>query len=189
LFKPEDAELARHLPHNFASLDTLSKSLKIPKDELKDKLTEMAQRGLLFDIEHDGQRYYILPPIVIGLFEFIFMRTRPDMPMKEIARLFEEYFHENNWSFQRSVFSGKTQMFRTLVREEAIPKDQHAQVLDWERATSIVSSASAISVGLCQCHHVAQHMGYACSKSPEVCLSFNYVSESLTRNGIARSIT
>ena len=23
LFKPEEAELARHLPHNFASLDTL----------------------------------------------------------------------------------------------------------------------------------------------------------------------
>ena len=189
VFKPEDAELARHLPHNFTSLDTLSRRLKMPQDELNGKLTDMARRGLLFDMEHDGQRYYILPPVIIGLFEFIFMRVRPDMPMKEIARLFEEYFHENNWSFQRSVFSGKTQMFRTLVREEAIPKDAYTEVLDWERATRIVSSASAVAVGICQCHHLAQHAGHACNKSPEVCLTLNWAAEGLARNGIARAIT
>ncbi len=189
LFKPEDAELARHLPHNFTSLDTLSKSLKIPKDELNDKLTDMARRGLLFDMEHDGQRFFILPPVMIGFFEFTFMRVRPDMPMKELARLFEEYFHENNESFSRSLFGGNTKLFRTLVREEAIPKDRHAEVLDWERATGVVSSASAIAVGLCQCHHIAQHRGHACSKSPEVCLTFNYAAEGFARNGIARSIT
>ena len=189
LFKPEEAELARHLPHNFTSLDTLSKRLKIPKDELNDKLTDMARRGLLFDMEHDGQRFFILPPVMIGFFEFTFMRVRPDMPMKELARLFEEYFHENNERFSRSLFGGNTQLFRTLVREEAIPKDKYAEVLDWERATGIVSSASAIAVGICQCHHIAQHMGHACSKSPEVCLTFNYGAEGLARNGIARSIT
>jgi ferredoxin len=189
LFKPEDAELALHLAHTFTSLDTLSKRLNIPQDELNDKLIDMAQRGLLFDMEHDGQRFFTLPPVIIGLFEFVFMRARPDMPMKELARLFEEYFHENDESFARAIFSGKTQMFRTLVREEAITKDEYAEVLDWERATSIVSSASAISVGLCQCHHIMQHMGQACGKSPEVCLSFNYVAEGLARNGIARSIT
>ena len=189
VFKPEDAELARHLPHTFTSLDTLSKRLKMPQEELNGKLTDMARRGLLFDMEHDGQRYFILLPVMIGLFEFVFMRVRPDMPMKELARLFEEYFHENNESFSRSLFSGNTQLFRTLVREEAIPKDRYAEVLDWERAAGIVSSASAISVGICQCHHLMQHMGKACGKSPEVCLSFNYGAEGLARNGIARSIT
>ncbi|HSB33696.1 MAG TPA: 4Fe-4S dicluster domain-containing protein, partial [Nitrospirota bacterium] len=189
LFKPEEAELARHLPHNFSSLDTLSKSLKISKDELNDKLTDMARRGLVFDMEHDGQRFFVLPPVLIGLFEFTFMRVRPDMPMKEIALLFEEYFHENNWSFQRSVFSGKTQMFRTLVKEEAIPRDAYTEVLDWERATRIVSSASAVAVGICQCHHLAQHAGHACNKSPEVCLTLNWAAEGLARNGIARAIT
>jgi ferredoxin len=189
LFSPEDAELAGRLPYNFASLDTLSKNLKIPKEELSDKLTDMAHRGVVFDIEYDGQRYYTLPPVVIGLFEFTFMRMRPDMPMKELALLFEEYFYENNGSFGRALFEGKTQIFRTLVREEAIPKDTYTEVLDWERATSIVSSATATAVGICQCHHSAQHMGRACSKPQEVCLTFNFAAESLARNGIARSIT
>jgi len=189
LFSPEDAELARRLPHNFASLETLSKNLKIPQDELSSKLTDMAQRGVVFDIEHDGERYYVLPPVVVGFFEFTFMRMRPGMPMKELALLFEKYFYENNASFSRTVLEGKTQLFRTLVREEAIPKDTYTEVLDWERATNIVSTATAISVGICQCHHTAQHIGQACNRPQEVCLTFNWGAESLARNGIARSIT
>ena len=189
LFSHEDAELARRLPHNLASLDTLSKKLKIPREELNGKLTEMAMRGLVLDVESDGQRYYMLAPVVIGFFELTFMRMRPDMPMKELALLFEEYFFENNGDFCRALLQGKTQLFRTLVREEAIPTGTYTEVLDWERATSIIDSATAISVGICQCHHIAQHLGQACNRSPEACLTFNYAAESLARNGIARSIT
>jgi hypothetical protein len=101
LFKPEDAELARHLPHNFTSLDTLSKRLKMPQDELNDKLTDMARRGLLFDMEHDGQRYFILLPVMIGLFEFVFMRcgrhayegTSPGF-LKSISMKTTRVFHD-----------------------------------------------------------------------------------------------
>jgi ferredoxin len=189
LFSPEEAELARCLPHGLSSLDTLSKNLKMSKDELSDKLTDMACRGLLFDIEHEGHRYYMLPPVVIGLFEFTFMRMRPDMPMKELALLFEKYFFENKADFFHTLTEGKTSLFRSLVREEAIPRDTYTEVLDWERATKVVSSATATSVGLCQCHHIAQHVGYACNRPQEVCLTFNFAAESLARNGIARSIT
>jgi hypothetical protein len=45
LFTPKDAELAKKLPHNFTSLEVLSKNLNIPKDELDTKLTDMAKRG------------------------------------------------------------------------------------------------------------------------------------------------
>jgi ferredoxin len=189
LFSPEDAELAQRLPHNLTSLDALSKKLKIPEDELDGKLTDMAHRGLVFDIELNGERYYTLLPVVVGFFEFIFMRMRPELPMKELALLFEEYFYEHNADFCRIILEGKTQLFRTLVREEAIPQDTYTEVLDWERASGIVGSATAISVGICQCHHVAQHAGRACNKPQEVCLTFNWGAESLARNGIARSIT
>jgi ferredoxin len=188
LFPAEDAELARQLPHNFTSLETLSKNLKIPKDELNDKLTDMAQRGLVFDIEHDRQRYFILPPVVLGLFEFIFMRVRPDMPMKELARFFEKYFYENE-NFAHSLYQGQTQLLRSFVREEAIPESDHTEVIDWERASHIVSSASAVSVGICQCRHSARHLERACDRPQETCLTFDFAAESLSRNGIARYIT
>ncbi len=188
LFSPEDAILAARLPHSFTSLETLSKNLKIPSHELSGHLTDMAGRGLVFDIEHRSRRYFTLSPVVIGFFELTFMRTRPDIPMKELAHLFEDYFYETD-RFARSHFHGKTQLFRSFVREETLPENDATEILDWERATYIVSSASAVSVGLCQCHHAAQHLGQACDRPEETCLTFNYAAESLIRNGIARSIT
>jgi NAD-dependent dihydropyrimidine dehydrogenase PreA subunit len=188
LFSPEEAVLATRLPHTFTSLEALSRNLGLPGGQLSDQLTDMARRGLVFDIEHQGQRYFILSPVVIGFFELTFMRTRPDVPMKELARLFETYFYDTD-SFARSHFQGRTQLFRSLVREEALPDNDATEILDWERATRIVSSASAVSVGICQCWHTAQHLGQACDRPTEVCLSFNYAAESVGRNGIARPIT
>lgn len=188
LFSPEDAELARQLPHSFTPLESISSRLNMPEDELDDKLTDMARRGIVFDIEHKGKRYFTLPPVVIGLFEFTFMRTRPEAPMKELALLFEEYFNENNGKFFRTHLEGQTQLFRSLVREEALPENT-TEILDWERASEIVSSSSAFSVGICQCLHTAEHHDRACDKPREVCLTFNHIAESLSRNGIARAIT
>jgi ferredoxin len=189
LYSSEDAEIAGRLPHNFTSLDQLSKRLNIPKDALKNKLTDMAERGLVVDIEHDGQKYYSPPPVVVGLFEFTFMRLRPDMPMKELAKLFEEYFYENDNAFGKNVFGGHTQIFRTMVKEESIPEESYTEVLDWERASKIVSTATSTAVGLCQCYHTAEHMGHACDRFSEACLTFNYGADYLVRNGIARAIS
>ncbi len=188
LFSEEDVELASKLPHNFSSLETLAQKLKIPKDELNSRLTSMAGRGLVFDVENKGQRFFTLLPVVIGFFEMTFMRLRPDMPMKDLALLFEEYFNEDDHHFSKSLFAGRTQLFRALVREEAIPAASYTEVLDWERASHIVQSATATAVGLCQCHHLAQHKGSACNKPREVCMTFNHAAEYLVRNGIARSI-
>ncbi|MEW6066321.1 MAG: hypothetical protein AB1538_14360 [Bacillota bacterium] len=63
----------------------------------------MAKRGLVFDIEHSGQRYVALAPVVISFFEFTFMRARDDLPMKELAQLFKQYMMEDD-RFARSVF-------------------------------------------------------------------------------------
>ncbi|OGQ97989.1 MAG: 4Fe-4S ferredoxin [Deltaproteobacteria bacterium RIFOXYD12_FULL_57_12] len=188
LFSPEDARLASRLPHNLTPVEALTDNLGIPLAELNDRLTEMAQRGVVFDLEYNGRRYVTLPPVVIGFFELVFMRTRPDLPMQELAHLFEQYFTENNGALAHSVWQGQTQLARAYVREETIPENT-TEVLDWERATHIISSATAISVSICQCLHTAQHHGKGCDKPTEVCLSFNYAAESLHRNGHGRAIT
>lgn len=189
LFSPDEAKLASQLPHNLTLVSTLAKSLGIPENELNDKVTAMARRGILFDLECNGQRYVTLPPVVIGFFEFVFMRARPDIPMKELAHLFEQYFTENDGALAKSFWQGDMQLARTFVQEETISgSSDHSQVLDWERATHIVSTAATISVGMCQCQHLAQHLGTACDKPQEVCLSFGYAAESMVRNGLTRLV-
>ena len=188
LFSPEEARLARKLPFRPAPLDELSATLGVPEDELTDKVADMARRGLLIDLEYRGRRYAALPPVAFGFYELVLMRTRDDVPLAEISRLFEQYMQDGSGLLQ-AVFGGNTQVARTLVREEALPQDDHVEVFDWERASRIVETASAIGVSLCVCRHKASHLGKACDRPQRCCLSFNYAAEALIHSGNAERIT
>ncbi|HVI96345.1 MAG TPA: 4Fe-4S dicluster domain-containing protein, partial [Anaeromyxobacter sp.] len=58
----------------------------------------------------------------------------------------------------------------------------------WERATEVVESATAWSVGSCYCRHKAQHLGRACDVPVELCLSLNGGAEFVARRGFGRAI-
>jgi NAD-dependent dihydropyrimidine dehydrogenase PreA subunit len=69
-----------------------------------------------------------------------------------------------------------------------LPQGDHVEILDWERATSIIQSASGVGVSLCPCRHQRSHLNEACDTPLETCLSFNYAAESLISNGRARRL-
>jgi Na+-translocating ferredoxin:NAD+ oxidoreductase RNF subunit RnfB len=165
----------------------LSNRLNIPPGELGDKLTEMAHRGVVIDLERNGKRYYLLPPVVIGFFEYTFMRRGDDLPLPELARLFDNYMREDD-RFANSVFQGSTQIGRSLVREEALPIGDHTEILDWERATHLIESASVVGVTFCACRHKAHLLGKACDRELESCLSLGTTARILAKNGLARLI-
>ena len=148
----------------------------------------MAQRGLVFDAEHKGQRYVVLAPVVLGFFEFTFMRTRDNLPMAELAKLFDQYMMQDD-KFAHSVFAGSTQIGRSLVREEALPASDYAEILDWERASHIIESASGVGLSLCACRHKAEHQGKACDKPQQTCLTLNNGAKILIQNGLAEEIS
>jgi NAD-dependent dihydropyrimidine dehydrogenase PreA subunit len=187
LFSPSEAMLARHVPNHPTAVSVIAKRLGRPVPETNQKLLELAQRGLLLDLECEGVRYYSLPPVVFGFFEFVFMRRRDDVPLKELALLFDEYM-VGDGRFVRRVFQGETQPARSLVREDALGAEDHAEILDWERASQLIKSAPAISVGICPCRHKASHLGEACDSPQRACLSFGYAADSMARSGHAERI-
>jgi NAD-dependent dihydropyrimidine dehydrogenase PreA subunit len=188
LYSPQEAEIARQLPSLPTSVEKLSRKLAIPAAELDQTLTRLAQRGLVVDLTQGEKRYYSLPPVVIGFFEFTFMRTREDVPLAELAKLFDQYMHESD-AFAKAVFEGETQPGRTLIHEDALPSGDFHEILDWERASQIIRHASAINVSLCSCRHKASHLGKACDRSQETCLTLDYSAETMLRMGIGRNIS
>ena len=188
LYKPHEADIARRIPGIPTPVDVLARKLGVPEADLDRQLKDFARRGLILDLELNGRRYYALPPVVMGLFEFFFMRTGPDVPTTEVARLFEKYIAEEG-DFTRELFSGQTQIMRSLVREEALPQDVTTGILDWERATRVVESATAVSVSLCTCRHKAEHLGKACDRPQMACLSLNFAAEHVARNGLGKAIS
>jgi ferredoxin len=189
LFTPDEAELAASMP-TMCSMATLVRRTGRPVDTLVPMVDEMARKGLVFDLEHRGERWVSLAPVVIGFFEFTFMRVREDAPVEELAGLFDEYLFTDG-ALAHAVFRGSTQIGRSLVREEALPDpaESSVQVLDWERATHIVGAATSIAVGTCPCRQHAELMGHGCGAPTRTCLSFGSGADALVRAGIAEPIT
>jgi Pyruvate/2-oxoacid:ferredoxin oxidoreductase delta subunit len=188
LFSPEEAAIARQIPTRFVTVGRLAKKLGKEPAALDDWITEMALRGLVIDIGRGRRRYVSLAPVVIGFFEYTFMRADDKLPLKELAKLFDAYMHGDD-RFARSVFTADTQIGRSLVREEALPEGDHTEILDWERATRLIESASSASVSLCACRHKASHLGKACDRPQENCIALNMGAEILVKNGFARPIS
>lgn len=187
VFTAEEAELARFIPLRPTKREQLARTLKMPEAVLREKLDAMAERGLVLDFEHQGDAFIVLAPVVIGFFEFIFMRTRGDLPMAELARLFEEYMFLDD-RFARDVFAGETQLARALVSEEALDAADFTEVLDWEKASQIVSTARTVGVSLCACRHKAEHLGKACAAPQKTCLTFGTSAEMLIKRGMAERV-
>lgn len=188
VYTPEEADWVRKLPMRPASLQDLSHRLKTPADKLEDIYGPLAERGLVLDLRKGENRFFAIPPVLGGLFEFIFMRVREDLPQKELAALFDDYMnHDSN--FAHALHSGETRFARSFVREESLDEENHVEVLDWERVNEVIRTASAITVGMCACRHQMEHLGKACDAPMRACLSLNGGAEAMAHMQVSERIS
>ncbi|MDA8335485.1 MAG: 4Fe-4S dicluster domain-containing protein [Peptococcaceae bacterium] len=150
-------------------------------------LDGMAQKGLVLDLPRRDEVYYMLAPVVIGFFEYTFMRVREDLDMKELAELFERYFH--NDEVKKEFAGGETTFFQTLVYESLIPAVVETEVLEYERASAIIRQSGGGALTMCACRHKASHLGKACDAPLDVCTSLGGAADWLLRRGLARPAT
>jgi len=116
------------------------------------------------------------------------MRYRNDIDQKSLSELFYQYLNVEE-DFIKSLFlTGETQVGRVYVNEGVLSNENALHVLDYERASEVVKTASAIGVGVCYCRHKMQHVGKNCEAPLDICMTFNSTAESLTRHGVARKV-
>jgi len=191
LFTPEEASIASRMPYGFSSTRRLAKLLKMEVVQLEPRLDEMANKGLLFDLRKGDKSLWFLNPLVIGFFEFSMMRIRPTMDQKVVAHKIWEYmFEDPRLAFVNELAGGKTQLFRPLAHEPTLDENV-VEILDYDRASYMIESATAWTVGLCHCRHVAHHRGRDCkvANGMENCLSFNEPAGYFARRGMGRAIS
>lgn len=189
LMSEREAELLSRLPIRPFTLETAVRLLGLPQAEAAKVLDELASRAILLDMMgEDGERTYVLPPPMAGFFEFSLMRVRGDIDQKVLAELFYEYLTVEGDFMAALLGDGQTQVGRAFVHEPALSAENALEVLDYERASYIVESATHIAVGLCYCRHKMQHLGRACQAPMEICLTFGGCAESLIRHGHARRV-
>jgi ferredoxin len=188
LFSRKEAELVAQLPIKPFTADQAARIWKLSVAEARQTLEDLAGRAILVDIDRNGESLYVLPPPMAGFFEFSLMRTRGDIDQKVLSELFYQYMNVEE-DFIRELFTrGETQLGRTFVHEPVLTSADALHVLDYERATEVIKTASHIGVGTCYCRHKMFHVGKACAAPLEICMTFNTSAASLIKHGHARQV-
>ena len=188
LFTEREAQQVAQLPIKPFSAAKAQKIWKLSESETRKTLNTLADHGLLVDIDRNGESVYVLPPPMAGFFEFSMMRLRKDIDQSILAELFYQYITVEE-DFIKTLFTdGITQLGRTFVNETVLSEDNSLHVLDYERASEVIKTASAIGVGMCYCRHKKEHLGTACDAPMDICMTFNNTGGSLIKHGIAREV-
>jgi ferredoxin len=188
LFSEREAGLVAQLPIKPFTATQASRILKMDLSQTRQVLDELASRAILADIEQEGQSIYVLPPPMAGFFEFSMMRLRGDIDQKVLGELFYQYMNVEE-EFIRNLFvRGETQLGRVFVHEPVLSNENALHVLDYERASEVVRTATHRGIGVCYCRHKMMHVGRNCDAAMEICMTFNGTAQSLTRHGYARLV-
>src|SRR5512136_1114179 len=187
LFTEEEAQVVSVLPINTFTLEEAVKILKKPPADTKAVLDVLCDKGILFDFATGATQAYLMAPTMAGFFEFSLMRLDGRFDKKLLSELYYQYINTEG-AFLRTIFSLEPSIYRAYVQEATIGEKDQAVVLDYERASRVIDTASCITVGTCYCRHKMQHMGKACRNPQDVCLTFNKTAGSLSKHGIARQI-
>jgi ferredoxin len=188
LFSEKEAELVSRLPIRPFTAKKASRNLKMNLTDTRKALDTLASRAVLVDIENDGETVYVLPPPMAGFFEFSMMRLRDDIDQKVLSDLFFEYMNVEE-DFIRELFTlGETQLGRTFVHEPGLSEQNALHVLDYERASYIIESATHRGIGICYCRHKMEHKDRDCDAPKDICMTFNNTAASLIRHEYAREV-
>ncbi len=188
LFTAEEAERVAKLPIRPFTACQAARLWKTSEAEAQRILQGLADRALLVDILANDEMEYVLPPPMAGFFEFALMRTRDDIDQKLLSELYEQYITVEEDFIKDLFLAGETQLGRIFVQQTALDNEHALHVLDYEKATEVIETASDIGVGLCYCRHKRQHQGLACNAEMDICMTFNTVASSLIRHNYVRRI-
>ena len=189
LFSEREAQLVALLPIKPFTAEKASRVWKMDLTETRKVLDELSSRAILVDVEWNGKTTYTLPPPMAGFFEFSLMRMRGDFDQKVLSELFYQYLNVEE-EFILSLFvRGETQLGRVFVHEPALSQENALHVLDYERASEVIHTATDRGIGVCYCRHKMMHLGRNCDAPMDICMTFNRAADSLIRHGIVRPVT
>lgn len=188
LFSEKEAGLVARLPLRPFTAADAARAWRMKSAAARTILDGLADRAILVDIPQNGTQVYCLPPPMAGFFEFSLMRVRPDIDQKALSELFYQYLNVEEDFIKALFLDGQTPLGRVFVQESALSEANALHVLDYERASEVIRSASRIGISLCYCRHKMAHVGRECAAPRDICMTFNTAAASLIKHGHARPV-
>lgn len=187
LYTESEAIVGSKFPLVPMTLDKIVSITGIEEKQLKTVLDGMSAKGLVVDFPRKDTFHYMLAPVIVGFFEYTFMRTGDQVNLKELAELFESYFQSDG--VMAEIAGIDTKMHRTLIYESLIPVAVETEVLNYERASEIIRQSGGGAISMCACRHEASHLGKACDAPLEVCTTLGVSADFIIRKGLGKPAT
>jgi Fe-S-cluster-containing hydrogenase component 2 len=180
LFTPEEAAVAVNMSYKAKNAASIARKAGIEENQATKTLESMADKGIIFSRNKNGEKLYGLVPLIPGVFEFPFMKGSEDPLHKRLGQLWEEYHHE---ALGASFAGNPTPLMRVVAVEKSIMAQD--RVHPYEEVKHFIDDANYIALTNCACRvSVAK-----CDKPKEVCLIFDGMAEFLVERGFARKIS
>lgn len=184
LYTEGEAQVGSKFPIKPRPLAEIADLAGLREKEATAVLEGMAEKGLVVDIPRKDTTYYMLSPVVVGFFEYSMMRA-DGANVRELSHLYEDYFKDK--AVMEEIFGTDTAMFRALIYEQYIPELVSTEVLDFEKAETVIRSSGGGGLSICACRHKNYHLGQTCRYPMEdICTSLGRPAEWLVRHGFAR---
>ncbi|MGI6649287.1 MAG: DUF362 domain-containing protein [Bacillota bacterium] len=180
LFQPGEVELALMLDFKLKKATEIAKEANIPPEEAVQKLEAMADRGSILAKTVKGEPAYALLPNYPGLFEYPVMKGGDRATQAKLAQLWQAYYMK---AMAAELSLANPPWLRVVPVEEAITEE--FEILPFEAASQMMSTAKKIALGNCPCRTTEQK----CDRPINVCLAFNGAADFMAERGIAREIS
>ncbi len=188
LFSEKEAGLVSLLPLRPFSAETAGRIWRLDPVSTQQVLDELSSRAILVDVEENGRPVYSLPPPMAGFFEFSLMRVGGDVDQKVLSRLYYQYINVEEDFIKDLFLVGETRLGRVFVHEPVLSSENALYVLDYERASEVIKTASHIGISTCYCRHKMSHVDRDCDAPKEICMTLNATASSLIKHGFARKV-
>ncbi|MEX2681937.1 MAG: DUF362 domain-containing protein [Candidatus Sigynarchaeota archaeon] len=175
----------------------------------------LAKKGFMFNQPSSSGMmvYRLLPLVVIGAFEYTFMRKDPpegmdEKKLKDLAKSYEKLLHELRDQIQnaydavlplfqkqppvdRTVPLLKTEDGKEIKIEQPVGEEIGEKILLAKNVADIIKKFDDIAVGNCFCRAYHAVLGDKCKiNAPlEVCMTFGKSARHVVQQGFARKIS
>nr|HID59058.1 4Fe-4S dicluster domain-containing protein [Desulfobacterales bacterium] len=183
LFTEEEAYVASRMPMRRATLEELSLAVGMEQGRLREVLENMADKGLILDLEKKGQKMYMLQGTLTGFFEFSFLKPKKDWPMDRLAELTHKYYYEGGHA--EDFLKLKKPRARTVVLNRSLEK-RISGVKPYEEIEEIVKNSGGGAILKCYCRNKASLRGEPCKYPIELCISLGRGGELVASRGMGR---
>jgi len=162
IFSSREAFLAGWLSGKPEPADEIAERAAMPAEAVREELSDMAQRGLVWSEKRSGEACFRLAPFIVGIYE-----AQVGLMDHELAHLVEEYLREGG---AEGIMKPQPALHRVIPTEGSIAAEW---ILPYDDVRQVMLSAKVFSARDCICRLQQDQLGDRCDYPMSVCLSFS----------------